>query len=312
MICQTYFPFFPKEVSGDGIIITAVSVVDANPTWLDYGVKSQTRLVYDTEDRIEVEVQHAGAVNTFEFTRDSVKRLNYRGALLDLCWVDFVELAEGEVQSDFCPEGVKVVGTPWILSHPINATEVGREPDCVFEDKTHEHVKEQWQPEFVNRFLKQNENGARYRYKVRVIALFEKQKEEYVKKCFGLFQAELPKISFWSDGFSAVTWGSIKFRRHTLNWSGDIDDKNGGVTLTVTSPDFEIRIGGEFEYEVIGGDANRRDVGLLVGGLGSTVVADFVRAMAAVEAASYKNRRLECRQSYPTPRTNKRGIFSKR
>lgn len=313
MIYQNNFPMFLKREPEEGVMISAVKLVGDDSTWHDFDVKTQSRLVYDADGRIEVVVSYEGCNNTFEFTKDSVKRLSHRGALLDLCWVDFVDLAEGEVQSITCPDGVKAVGTPWILARPSDVHDVGREADWVFEDKTMALVKEQWREEIVARFCEENREGPRYWCDVRAIALFVKEKERHVKKCFGLFQGVPPQIRFWTDNYSAVTWGSITFRRHTLDWSGEIDGENGTVSLRVKTPGVEVELAVQMTAVVLGGDSRRLgDARLAVMGARALNPADYVRAIAEMEAASYKARRRNYKPPHPTPRTSKRGIFSKR
>lgn len=311
MISQN-FPFSTKTGVDEGIMITAVTTVGSGIEWHEIRPVQQQRLIYDDTGRIEATIVFKGSVNTFLFTKDSVTRLKHVGALLDLCWVDFVELAEGEAQPKLSPQGVKVVGAPWILAHPEEEHDVGREADWVFEDQTMSLVKEQWREDAVERFIEENQGGPRYWADVVGIGLFVVEEEKHVNKCFGLFQGVPPQIRFWSDNYSAVTWGSIRFRRHTLRWSGEIDGKDGSVSLMVKIPGVEVELLVEMNAAVLGGDANRlRKGSVAVAGDRGLNPRDYIRAIAEIESRSYHVYKNDYKPPYPTPRTNKRSIFKR-
>lgn len=310
-VYQDNLPLFEHQF-GPGIVISSCATLKGgDETWTDLPPAMQMPLFFDPNGVIKVTVIHEGGNNVFRFTKDSVTRVSRVGALLDLCWWDIVPLAKDEEhKSNLWPSGSKVVGTPWILKDPYAITDVGFEPDWVFEDRTLAIVEEQWQDDHVVRFKAANEGEPVVKFRPRGVEIRNKE----VKKCFGLFQGEPGMICFWEDLDSAITWGTVKIRRHSIDWHGDVSFGNGRSYVKLVSLTADVGLSGEFIYNCLN-HAERQTVldpiGVL-GGAGGLSVSQYMRALAEMEHKTLKANRRQEPLPIPKPRTSKRGIFKKR
>lgn len=309
-VFQNNFPFFEHEF-GPGIVISSCAALKGGgETWTDPAPSFQMPLFWDANGVIDVTVSHEGGNNVFRFTKDSVTRVSRVGALLDLCWWDIVPLAEGEEHKPHLwPSGSKVVGTPWILKDPYAITDVGFEADWVFEDKTLAIVEEQWQEHHATRFKTENQGDPVIQFRPQGLQI---RTEEKARKCFGLFQGEPGIIRFWKDLNSFITWGTLKFRRHLIEWRGEESSRAGAVDLHFNVKPADVVVAGEFVYSAAGGAFRQQvsdPIGAMTGGLS---VSQYMRALAEMERKTLKANRWQDPIPFPKPRTSKRGIFGKR
>lgn len=312
LIVQENFPLFERGYHAPGIVIASAAVLNGgNEVWVDRSPQQQHPLYFDDDGVIIVQVCMAGSNNVFKFTKDSVTRLSHVGALIDLCWWDTVPLAEGEEHKPtHWPKGVKVVGTPWILKDPYAKNDVGSEADWVFEDKTHAVVEEQWQEHHATRFKAENQGDPLIQFRPHGLQVLT---EEKVRKCFGLFQGELATIRFWKDLNSAITFGTLKFRRHLIEWRGDVSFSTGEANLRFNAKPVDVVVAGEFVYSAIdGGVLQQGSERLGILGDGCLSVSQYLRAMAESERNAFWSSRRHEPLPFPKPRTSKRGIFGKR